>query len=297
MGSTARCVCKEAYGSEGDGEQAFQDPLYPAEFVCLLSTSWQWIAASCVSSDLPKDLLEIVKWPSDRKKVSPCTVPEQSLEEAFTWPQKAMAKLSVLLPEIFKHGKPLLAEKRTLKVVSNFSGVCSQTRAMMALQARPEFPLSFDHAEGLDFLYLLQLASFECILVGFCIGRCFVRCSVPQQSILVMPPSYEVAFTELVKQGQQTLCRDFPNACVFKNQMDVLSPDSFCTLVGSLGFEDVLANVRSASFASQAPCVQHKQQCPLPKQVDLAVFGSPCTDDSSQGSQKKDDGQTRKEPH
>ena len=106
------------------------------------------------------------------------------------------------------------------------------------------------------------------------------------------PP--KVSFTELCRQGQQTLMRDFPHSCVFKNQMDVLTPESYANVAGTEGIDSAIQAVKSASFATHAPCLQHKKSCKLPEDVDLCLLSSPCTDDSLRGSQKKDDGKTRK---
>ena len=89
-------------------------------------------------------------------------------------------------------------------------------------------------------------------------------------------------------QGQKTLARDFPEACVFKDCMSCVPPA-------------YQADARESGspppyWATEAACVQHKTWCKLKREVDLAVFGAPCVDDSSMGSNKKDEGASRQAP-
>ena len=90
-----------------------------------------------------------IKWPTERKKVIPDSMPRLSLLEAFSWPSKALEKLAELLPSLVEKGNPLVLEKRRLRAVSNFSGVCSSSRSLQALEAQANFKLSFDHAPWL----------------------------------------------------------------------------------------------------------------------------------------------------
>ena len=105
----------------------------------------------------------------------------------------------------------------------------------------------------------------------------------------------QVAFTEKVKQCQAVLRRDFPSACIFRNQMDVLDVTGLTNVWTATTFEEVCQRSAAASFAPEAFCAQHHGQCPLPCDVDLCYLSSPCTDDSVQGSQSQDNGATRKE--
>ena len=90
-----------------------------------------------------------IKWPTERKKVIPDSMPHLSLLEAFSWPSKALEKLAELQPSLLENGNPLVLEKRCLRVVSNFSGVCSSSRSLQALQAQANFKLSFTHVPWL----------------------------------------------------------------------------------------------------------------------------------------------------
>ena len=104
----------------------------------------------------------------------------------------------------------------------------------------------------------------------------------------------QVSFTEKVRQCQAVLCRDYPSACVFRNQMDVLDLKGLAAVSEAKNFDDVCQAAASANFVPFAHCVQHEKQCRLPSDVDLCFLSSPCTDDSLQGSKAADDGATRK---
>lgn len=98
----------------------------------------------------------------------------------------------------------------------------------------------------------------------------------------------QVAFTELNKQGRQTLQRDFPHSCTFLDVRDVLPEELRNNL-------DLEPRQESIDYEKHAPCDAHPDQtCSLPRNIDIAMFGAPCVDDSPMGALKKDNGKARK---
>ena len=75
--------------------------------------------------------------------------PGLSLEEAFSWPKRLMEKLPGLLEEVHAFGIPIASEAWTLRVVSSFSGICSQSRAARALQSQSTFKIRFEEVQTL----------------------------------------------------------------------------------------------------------------------------------------------------
>jgi hypothetical protein len=189
-----------------------------------------------------------IKWPKGYRKVVVDQSKAQSLAEAFSWPSKAKVNLEKLTEQIGSEFKPVLLADRELTVSSNFSGVCSQSRGTMVLQAH-----------------------------GF--GKCRFR---------------HVSFCEKAKQCQHKLVRDFPNACVYTDQLHLLHTDTQLELHNQNGFEAMCQFLDAAPLNHQLPCFRHNGFCPQVFDVDLNLFGAPCVADSTMGKCDKDDGVSRK---
>lgn len=54
--------------------------------------------------------------------------------------------------------------------------------------------------------------------------------------------------------------------------------------------------VQNSEFVTRARCKQHNYLCRIDKGADVNVFGAPCVDDSTIGSLKTDDGNSRLDP-
>ena len=188
-----------------------------------------------------------LKWPKSKKKVVPDPAKAQTLEEAFQWPVKAKTNLQKLIQELPGHLRPVLLSGRELSVASSFSGICSQSRGALVLQA---------HNYGCNFKH--------------------------------------ISFCEKRRECQIRLIRDFPCACIFVDQMNLVSIDVQSQLLKAKGFEETIEVLKHASFNSQAPCCRHNSLCSLPVQPDLCLFGAPCVDDSSMGKMGCDDGSSRR---
>lgn len=106
----------------------------------------------------------------------------------------------------------------------------------------------------------------------------------------------QVSFCEKTTQGQRVLCRDFERACVFTDQWGAIDPSDKLKIQGAKTREDAVELVKKASYNVRAQCRQHNYLCKLNKSADLCLFGAPCVDDSNQGKQKKDDGNSRLDP-
>ena len=87
-------------------------------------------------------------WPSDRPKIDLEACPAKSLADAFKWPQVVKTNLKEILRNIGpSQGTPLVGSGQCLTTSSFFSGVCTQTRAAMVLEANA-MGVSFQHARG-----------------------------------------------------------------------------------------------------------------------------------------------------
>lgn len=239
-----------------------------------------------------------VKWPTARHKVCPGTVPSLSLNDAFSWPKKLMEKLPQVLEEIAPFGTPVVSTKSVMTVASNFSGICSQSRAAAALQSQPAFGITFKHVQN-SAVPLSPMSEFHQVNL----------CSEERNSCDISPPGKllmlgtsvsplvcaQVSFTEKSRQCQKTLSRDYPGSCVFKDQLGVLDASGLFALSKAKGLPEISQEAGKAGFSSVAACAQHQKHCQLPRDIDLSFFGAPCADDSTQGTQKQDQGETRKE--
>ena len=58
-------------------------------------------------------------------------------------------------------------------------------------------------------------------------------------------------------------------------------------------FAETMKVLETAQIKSMVPCVRHGL-CPLPRDVDLCVFGAPCVADSTMGKMDKDESVSRK---
>ena len=103
----------------------------------------------------------------------------------------------------------------------------------------------------------------------------------------------KVAFTEKLRQCQQVLLRDFPNACVFKDQYDVLPLERKAALTAADNGEEANNIVRQSTLRNRVPCLRHGGMCHVTR-TDLSIFGAPCTDDSSAGNQEQQEGPSRR---
>lgn len=102
-----------------------------------------------------------------------------------------------------------------------------------------------------------------------------------------------MCFFEKTKQGQHVLQRDYPDACVFRNVLDVYPPNQRKAI--SSGETNPVDT--AVSYESTSRCMQHGDKCKLiGGKVDLSVFGSPCVDDSPIGCMKKEGGNQRPVP-
>jgi hypothetical protein len=102
-----------------------------------------------------------------------------------------------------------------------------------------------------------------------------------------------VSSCEIKPDCRCLLQKDFPQACAFKNVLDKLQPESRQKLMAAASIDEITQVLDSASWQTTAPCSSHGQ-CSIPMMVDLNMYGSPCTDDSRQGSQRQDMGNTRR---
>jgi len=104
-----------------------------------------------------------------------------------------------------------------------------------------------------------------------------------------------IAFTEKSKQCHSVLKEDFPDSCIFKDQMHYLTPKCREQVASAKNCEAVVACLREASFVRRAACLTHDDCCRLPcMSLDLAVFGAPCVDDSPAGKSLKEEGPARR---
>ena len=87
--------------------------------------------------------------------------------------------------------------------------------------------------------------------------------------------------------------RDFAPACVFQNQLDLLSLDVKARLDNAPDGAAAQEIISGCELRRQAPCVRHATQCQLVR-ADLNLFGAPCVDDSPMGSRSMDDGISRR---
>ena len=95
-----------------------------------------------------------------------------------------------------------------------------------------------------------------------------------------------ISFTEMSKQCQKVLCKDFPDSCVHKNQLHCLDPKFREMVSRSASSTETQSYLDQASFASRSFCVAHQGMCRL--QVgDIALFGAPCVDDSLAGKNEQ----------
>lgn len=76
----------------------------------------------------------------------------------------------------------------------------------------------------------------------------------------------------------------------------MIDPSDKLKVQGAKTREAAVDLVRNASYSVRAQCRQHNYLCKLNKSPDLSLFGAPCVDDSTQGKQKKDDGNSRLDP-
>lgn len=104
-----------------------------------------------------------------------------------------------------------------------------------------------------------------------------------------------IAFTEKSKQCHSVLKEDFPDSCLFKDQMHYLTPKCREQVASAKNCEAVVACLKEASFGRRAACLRHDDCCRLPRTIlDLAVFGAPCVDDSAAGKSLKEEGPARR---
>jgi len=104
-----------------------------------------------------------------------------------------------------------------------------------------------------------------------------------------------IAFTEKSKQCHSVLKEDFPDSCLFKDQMHYLTPKCREQVASAKNCEAVVACLKEASFGRRAACLRHDDCCRLPRtSLDLAVFGAPCVDDSAAGKSLKEEGPARR---
>lgn len=86
-------------------------------------------------------------WPSERPRVRPNACPSKTMQEAFAWPTVAKRNLAGILSNLDPGVKPLIATGKCLKVSSHFSGMCTQSRGAMILEAHG-FGVTFQHVWG-----------------------------------------------------------------------------------------------------------------------------------------------------
>ena len=104
-----------------------------------------------------------------------------------------------------------------------------------------------------------------------------------------------VAFTEKSKQCHSVLKEDFPDSCLFKDQMHYLTPKCREQVASAKNSEAVAACLQKGSFARRGACLAHDDCCRFPgTNIDLAVLGAPCVDDSTAGNSLKEEGPARR---
>ena len=87
-------------------------------------------------------------WPRSRPKVKLSLYPQKSLAEAFAWPTVVKRNLEEILNNLDPHdGTPVVSSGRSLKMSSNFSGICTQSRAARVLEEH-QMGVSFKHVRG-----------------------------------------------------------------------------------------------------------------------------------------------------
>ena len=86
-----------------------------------------------------------MNWPTLRAKVRPVDRPAKTIDEAFNWPVVVKKNLKEILRNLGPNaGTPIICTGRLLKMTSNFSGICTQSRAAAVLQSH-EMGVSFKH--------------------------------------------------------------------------------------------------------------------------------------------------------
>ena len=234
------------------------------------------------------------KWPKDRCRIKMDTEPSKTLLEAFSWPttvKKTMEK--VLKEDVPGDAKPVIAAGMTLKVASHFSGVCSQTRGAMVLQENG-FGVSFQHVRN-SIIPSARQNHFSKYTTMPC-HKANVPILLHVTCFFAFLHALEVSFCEKTRQGRATLCRDFPNACVFTDEEHILDPLDRTKMSKLKSQTEVSAFLQNVSFSVRSQCAQHKYLCKLDKKADMALFGVPCVDDSTMGTMKMDDGACRNAP-
>ena len=187
------------------------------------------------------------KWPKHYKKVAPDPEKSQSLVEAFSWPVKAKQNLARIVEALPADRHPVLLSNRRLSCTSNFSGVCSQTRAAMVLEA---------HKFGCQFAHL--------------------------------------SFCEKTKQCQHRLVQDFPQSCIFTDQLHLLQTEGHEAMQKCKTFEESRGVLDKTFINSRSSCFRHSSLCKLPQNPDITWFGAPCVADSTMGKFDKDEGVSRR---